>query len=55
MNNWTSYNRQRAEINELADIRRTKKHIYYCDLVISACIGASLTIIAVIAHMMIVG
>ena len=38
-----------------ADIKRTEKHIYYCDLVPSACIGASLTIIAVIAHMMIVG
>ena len=42
-----------AEIK--ADIIRTKKHTWYCELIIAACLGASLTLIGVIAHMMITG
>ena len=42
-----------AEIK--ADIIHTKKHTWYCELIIAACLGASLTLIGVIAHMMITG
>tara|TARA_B110001454_G_scaffold211160_1_gene226482 strand:- start:641 stop:811 length:171 start_codon:yes stop_codon:yes gene_type:complete len=42
-----------AEIK--ADIVRMKKHTWYCELIIAACVGASLTLVGVIAHMMITG
>ena len=42
-----------AEIK--ADIIRTEKHTWYCELIIAACLGASLTLVGVIAHMMITG
>jgi hypothetical protein len=38
-----------------ADIIRTEKHTWYCELIIAACVGASLTLVGVIAHMMITG
>jgi len=38
-----------------ADIARTEKHTWYCELLIAACVGASLTLVFVIAHSMIVG
>ena len=48
--------RQRRRTAEAkADALRTEKHVWYCELVIAACIGASLTIIAVVAHQMITG
>jgi hypothetical protein len=42
-----------AEIK--ADIIRTKKHTWYCELIIAACLGASLALAAVVIHMMITG
>jgi len=38
-----------------ADIKRTEKHTWYCELIIAACLGASLALAAVVAHMMITG
>ena len=37
-----------------ADIARTEKHTWYCELIIAACVGASLALAFVIAHQMIV-
>ncbi|MBC8395185.1 MAG: hypothetical protein H8E05_00650 [Bacteroidetes bacterium] len=48
---WTSYNQQRAERNLDADIQRTKKHIFYCNLIIAACSGASVVLIGVLFHL----
>jgi len=42
-----------AEIK--ADIRRIKKHTWYLELLIAACVGASIAFAFVIAHMMITG
>jgi hypothetical protein len=42
-----------AEIK--ADIMRTEKHIWYCELIVAACAGASLALAGVIVHMMITG
>lgn len=38
-----------------ADIARTKKHTWYCELIIAACAGACLALAGVIAHAMITG
>ena len=38
-----------------ADIKRTRKHIWYCELIIAACVGASITLAGVIIHMMVTG
>ena len=48
---WTSYNQQRAERNLDADIQRTKKHIFYCNLIIAACSGASVVLSGVLFHL----
>lgn len=48
--NWTSYNQQRRELNLKADINRHQKHIFYCELIIAACAGASLALGFVIIH-----
>ena len=37
-----------------ADIVRTERHTWYCELIIAACVGASLALAFVIAHQMIV-
>jgi hypothetical protein len=42
-----------AEID--ADIARTKKHTWYCELIIAACAGACLALAGVIAHLMLTG
>ena len=42
-----------AEIE--ADIARTKKHTWHCELIIAACLGAALALAGVIAHMMTTG
>ena len=39
-----------AEIR--ADIIRTKKYTWYCELIIAACVGACLALAGVIAHTM---
>lgn len=49
--NWTSYNEQQARLDEMADIQRTKKHIFYCNLIIAACSGASVVLIGVLFHL----
>ena len=36
-----------------ADAARTQKHTWYCELVIAACLGASLALGFVVAHGMI--
>jgi hypothetical protein len=38
-----------------ANIARSKKHIWYCDLIIAACAGASFALIGVVIHMMVTG
>ncbi|MBC8395108.1 MAG: hypothetical protein H8E05_00260 [Bacteroidetes bacterium] len=47
---WTSYNEQRARLTEEADIQRTKKHVFLCDIIISACLGASIVMAAILIH-----
>tara|TARA_B100000959_G_C14560578_1_gene451536 strand:+ start:41 stop:214 length:174 start_codon:yes stop_codon:yes gene_type:complete len=42
-----------AEIK--ADIKRTEKHTWYCELIIAACVGASIAFAFVITHLMITG
>ena len=42
-----------AEIK--ADIKCTEKHTWYCELIIAACVGASIAFAFVIAHLMITG
>ena len=42
-----------AEIKE--DIERTEKYTRNCELIIAACVGASLALAFVIAHQMITG
>ena len=49
---WTSHNQQQSELNMRADINREKKHIWYCELIIAACVGASITLAFVIVHTM---
>ena len=47
--------RQQRRIDALkADVARTQKHTWYCELVIAACVGAFLALAFVIAHQMIV-
>ena len=52
---YTSYNRIRKNLNLQADIVRARKQTYYLELTISALVGASITLMGVIAHMMITG
>ena len=52
----TGQGRQQRRIAKLqADIARTKKHTWYCELIVAACAGACLALAGVIAHMMITG
>ena len=46
---YTNRNKIRKNIN------RYRKQIWYCELIIAACVGASITLIGVITHMMIAG
>jgi len=48
--NWTSYNQQQRELNLKADINRHQKQIFYMELFISACIGASTALGFVLIH-----
>ena len=52
---YTTHNKIRKNLNLSADINRYRKQIWYCELIIAACVGASVTLIGVIAHMMITG
>ena len=52
---YTSYDKIRKTLSLKADIIRTQKHIWYCELIIAACAGASLALAGVIAHVMITG
>ena len=47
---WTSYNAQQAKLTERADIERTEKHVWYCELIMSACLGASAVLLFVLIH-----
>lgn len=47
---WTSYNAQQAKLTERADIERTKKHVWYCELIMSACLGASAVLLFILIH-----
>jgi len=33
-----------------ADVARTEKHTWYCELIIAACVGASLALSFVVVH-----
>jgi len=37
-----------------AEVARTEKYTWYCELIIAACVGASFALAFVIAHQMIV-
>jgi hypothetical protein len=52
---YTSYKQIRKNLNLKADIARTRRQSYYLELIISALVGASITLMGVIAHMMISG
>jgi hypothetical protein len=52
---YTSYDKIRKTLNLKADIIRARRHIWYCELVVAACAGASLALAGVIAHLMITG
>jgi len=44
-------NTKQQTITEIkADIARTEKHTWYCELIVAACVGASLALAFVIAH-----
>ena len=52
----TGEGRQQRRITALkADIKRTEKHTWYLELFIAACLGASLALAGVVAHLMLTG
>ena len=51
---YTNYRAEQAKLNLHTDILRARKQTRYCDWIISACAGASIALIFVIIHQMIV-
>ena len=48
---WTSYKQQQDKLTREADMIRHDKHIFVCNLIIAACAGASVVMIAVLFHL----
>ena len=48
---WTSYKQQQDKLTREADAIRHDKYIFVCNLIIAACAGASVVMIAVLFHL----